>query len=546
MRARKRVCSPKTRVSGVFESESRALIPPRETDDGYHVRPGIAQREKTAAPVARLTGRVYVGVLGCWLLVFAASLILYWPGLRGGYFSDDLLFFFSSPPAHLYDYFAIRGAAAHAFRPLEAIILTLIQQRFWFNTLPIHLLSVGAHAGLVCVVCLAARRLALRPAEIVLAGAFMLVTQVGAPAVLGNDTMSQVASAFFGTLSALLLYIGWLGGVKAHTKKIPLKWITMSVVAYAIALFFKETALGFFLVALLMILLIALSNETSWPARIKTAFLLALPYGVASVLYGLARLHAGGAVSESGSYRIQFGFNIARNIAEFSLAALGPMSTVDGAVAVALHRTPQLALEAFGWIVVVTVMLAGIVVSGRVAVCLWLAVAALASLFPAYLLTHVSELYLYNAMPFLALVLGIAFGSLYYRGRHLRTLALLCAALLIGAQIYADRQKAQLMALNGRRAAVIMAGIEQYLHTLPRDSQILLVNPPGRGPEYSVFLLQGFDVVDIGTMRIGPIFGRPDVRVQVVEEAQVQGLEQRDNRLLLALAANGGVEPYRP
>jgi hypothetical protein len=520
-------------------------MPLDETADGPDVIADIPQKAtvRRSGPVAGTGYRNVTVVLGWWGLLFAASVVLYWPGLRAGYFSDDLLFFFYSPPAHLYDYFARTGAAAQAYRPLEAIILTLIQHHFWFNTLPIHLISLAAHAGLACAVLIAARRFALRAAEAFLACGFMLVAQVGAPGVLGNDTLSQVVSTLLGGLGALFLCFACFEQRKASGHGVSRKWLGLSVASDATSLFFKETALGFLLVVMVIIAAIA-RREDAWITRIKRAFALAIPYGAATLVYGLARLHAGGAISQSGSYRIHVGMNILRNLAEFSFAAFGPVSTVDGAVSVAMRQTPALVLEASGWILILGLLAGGIYISGRRQLCLWLGIAGVASLFPAYLLTHISELYLYNAIPFLALVFGIAFGTLWYEGTWKRAVAVVGTCVLIGGQIYADREKAALMALNGKRAGAIMAGIEQYLHTLPPDSQILLVNPPSRKAKYSVFLLNGFDVVDLGNLRIGPIFGRPDVRVEVVQESSVQGTEQRKNRLLLSLDANGGVRPY--
>lgn len=520
-------------------------MPHGQTDDGAYVRTGTGPEATTVAEARLLRGKNKVtAVLATWALLFAASLVLYWPGLRAGYFSDDLLFFFNSPPRHLFDYFATRGAAAQAYRPLEAIILTLIQQHFRFETLPIHLLSLGSHAGLCCVVLTAGRRFGLRPFENWTACLFMLVAQVGAPAVLGNDTLSQSASAFFGGLSMLFLYFLWRERGLERAGATWKGWLLLSVVAYAISLFFKETGLGFFLVALLLMATIAFEDRT-WKVRLKTAVSLSFPFGAATLLYGVARLHAGGAVSESGSYRIHVGVNILRNLAEFSLAAFGPMSTVNGAVAIAMHRTPELVLEALGWMLIVGVMFIGIAISGRRALALWLVAAAIASLFPAYLLMHVSELYLYNAIPFLALALAIGFGGLWNRGAWARLAAVSATGLLVCGQIYADRQKAELMAKNGRRAAAIYAAINHYLPGMPPHSRILLINPGNRTPEYSVFLLKGFDVVDLGNLRIGAIFGRPDVQVELVEESKAHELEQRKNQLLLALAPGGGVQPFK-
>ena len=518
---------------------------PGQSDDGSYVRIGTRPEATTVAGGGLLRGKNRVTtVLATWALLFAASLVLYWPGLCAGYFSDDLLFFFNAPPRHLFDYFATRGAAAQAYRPLEAIILTLIQQHFRFETLPIHLLSLGAHAGLCCVVLAAGRRLGLRPFENWTACLFMLVAQVGAPAVLGNDTLSQSASAFFGGLSMLFLYFLWRDRGLERAGPTWKRWLLLSVVAYTISLFFKETALGFLLVALLLIGAIAFEDR-AWNARLKTAVTFSFPYGAATLFYGVARLHAGGAISQSGSYQIHVGVNILRNLAEFSLAAFGPMSTVNGAVAMAMHRTPELVLEAVGWISIVSVMLVGVAVSGRRALALWLVAAAIASLFPAYLLMHVSELYLYNAIPFLALALAIGFGGLWHRGLWGRLAAVSAAGLLVCGQIYADRQKAELMAQNGRRAAAIYAGIDQYLPGMPPHSRILLVNPDNRTPEYSVFLLKGFDVVDLGNLRIGPIFGRPDVQVVLIDKSEAHHLEQRKDQLLLALAPGGGVQTFK-
>jgi hypothetical protein len=482
-------------------------------------------------------------LFGWWLLLFGASLLLYGPGLRAGYFSDDLLFFFYSPPLHLYQYFAARGASAQAYRPLEAIILTLIQQRFRFDTLPIHLISLGAHAGLCCTVLAAARRLELSGVERWVACASLLVAQVGAPAVLGNDTMSQTVSTFLGTLSIYFLYLGARNARAERPVRLSMKWLSASLAAFAASLFFKETALGFVLVIALFVGVVALDHR-GWALRAKAVIELAAPYGAVTMLYLAARLHAGAAMSQSGSYRIRFGANIVRNLAEFTLAAFGPISTVDGAVAVALHRTPLLIVEALGCIVICGIVLAGISVSAHRMLSIWLFSAAVASLFPAYLLTHVSELYLYNAIPFLSLLLGIAFGALWKRDALARAAAVFAAALLLSGQVYADRQKTKLMAANGRRAAAIYMGINRHLPDLPQHSRVLLVNPDDRKPEYSVFLLKGFDVVDLGNLQIGPIFGRPDIRVELIDESNAREIEQRKDQLLLAPAPGGGVQLY--
>jgi len=478
-----------------------------------------------------------------WAALVLLSIALYWPNLHAPYFSDDFLFFFDSPPPHLYDYFSKMGAAAHAYRPLEAIILTVIQQHFRFETFPIHLASFCAHSAVVCVVLAAARRLRMGVIAAFLACAFTFVGQVSVTTVLGNDTLSQAASALFGCLSVFFLYTACLDRPQEHSSPQTVR-IVLSVAFYAMALFFKETALGFFLVVMILTAVIV-SREPGWPARSRRALLFSAPFITVTLAYLAARLHAGGHYSGAGIYHMGLGFNVIRNLAEFSLAAFGPFSTVSAASSFQSGNKPFLVLAALGWIFVVAILVIGVTLSIRKRLVLCLAACALASLFPTYLLSHVSELYLYNAMPFLGLMVGIALASLFDRSQASRILAITCAALLLVTQIHADRQKADLMTENGRRAASMMASIAQFMTKLPPHSEILLVNAQGLRPEYSVFVLSGFDVLEFGTYKLGPLLGRSDVNVRIIEETDARKLEPQPNLLMLKLVGDV-IQPYTP
>jgi hypothetical protein len=477
-----------------------------------------------------------------WAVLVLLCIALYWPNLHAGYFSDDFLFFFDSPPANLYDYFSKMGAAAHAYRPLEAIILTVIQQHFRFETFPIHLASFCAHSALVCIVAAAARRLRMGVIESFLACTFTFFSQVSETTLLGNDTLSQAASTLFGGLSILLLYSAYVDVSEEQRPTHPHARLALSVASYGVALFFKETALGFFMVAMILAAVTA-SRQPVWRARLRRALVLSAPFIVMTLTYFLARFHAGGRYSGGGVYRIEFGSNVIRNLAEFSLAAFGPFSTVTGAISFQTHNTRYLVFAALGWTFVVTTLVIGALTSRRKRPSLFLALCAVASLFPTYLLSHVSELYLYNAMPFLALSMGIALASLFRRGRWGQIAAISCAALVIGTQIFADRQKAELMRQNGSRAASMMAAIAQFMKEVPPSGEILLVNTAGRKPEYSVFVLKGFDVLEFGTYKLGPLLGRRDVNVRIMEETDAQKRRPNANVLMLKLAGNA-IHPY--
>jgi hypothetical protein len=470
--------------------------------------------------------------LPAWALVFCSAVLLYWPALHAGYFSDDFLFFFTNPPAHLYDYFFRVGAAIHAYRPLEAILLTVTQQHLRFETMPIHLTALACHAGLVCVVIAAARALRFGLVETVTAAAAMLFAQVTAPAVLGNDTLSQSASAFLGCLSAFLLWRGQKAGV-------------LSVLCYGAGLFFKETGLGFLLV--LGVLAASLVwKETAWKRRAKRVTVLLVPYAFVTVLYFVGRHLAGGMMATHGRYGMHIGLNVVRNLVSFGLAATSPVSTVTCAIALATHNKALLILTFLSTALIVAVAAAGVWKSQRLLLAGFLTLLAIASLFPTFLLEHVSELYAYNAIPFVTLILGMGLGAIW-RGNNLsRALAASVIAVFLTGHALAARQKAALMTLNGHRAAQMLTAINSYVRELPPNSQIDLIRAATNAPSYSVFVLNGFDVLEYGDIELGAILGRPDVRIYVVDEDQTRRLTPNDHLLMLGLDKNSSIERYAP
>ncbi len=451
------------------------------------------------------------------------AIFLYLRYLNAGYFSDDFLFYYNSPPAHLYDYFLKTGAVAHAYRPLEAIFLTLVQRHFVFQTWPIHVVAVIAHMALCGLTIAAGARLGFRPAEKILAAALVLVTQAGPSALLGNDTLSQAMSSMLGFLSIFLFDAACFDSRREHRQRISRGLFCSSVLCFLASLFFKETALGFSLI-LCAIAIAAAGMKRTWPARLGTAARTLIPFAVAGAIYIVARVHAGGQIAADAgdTYKISAGFNVLRNLALFAAGAFNPASSVTVAIAAQTREIPILGLAVAATLVVSAVILAGIFTVKRKIVVVWLLGCSLAALFPVFLLQHVSELYFYNAVPFVALLFSIALGSLWDKGPRARAGVAACTLLLIGGQIQACLQKSSLMYGNGRRAAAVIADLVPRIRSLPENGRIILVQPPRERLKYSVYVLDGFDILEFGVGRIGAIFGRPDVQVSIAEEAQAR------------------------
>ncbi len=492
-----------------------------------------------------------------WLLCYLLTALLYLPFLSAPYFSDDFLFYFNSPPAHLYQYLWTPGAASHLYRPAEAMILTAIQTRFGFETLPIHLIAIAAHASLCCLVWLAALRLGFSRLSSTIAVTLMFVSQTGAPAMLGNDSMSQAASAARGVLAVFLAACAFLnhlfpagGGGPGSLARDENRSGTSDFVLFALSalaffgsLLFKETSLGLIVVIAVFAFLIGY-REAGWVAGIKGAIPRLLPHASLTLAYLVLRFSAGRHLSSEGAYRVGVGLNVPRNLGQFVFALLNPIPSIITFVAAEARDIAVLGLIAMAMLLVAGSVLAGLWRQPRPLVALLLLCVA-SAMVPALLLQHVSELYVYNMAPYAALVCGLALGALWNYRPPAKIAVALCLFLMVAGQLCANREKARFMDSNGQAAKRLVPEIVRYFPRLAYGGEILLTESPIPGPKYSVFLLHGLDVLEFGSERLGPIYRRPDVRVRIVPKAEILSLPPNPNRIVLELQ-DGDLREVKP
>ncbi len=462
-----------------------------------------------------------------WVASYVLTVLLYTPYLGAPYFSDDFALYFTSPPPHLYEYLWMPGAFSHLYRPLEAMILTVIQQRFGFNTTPIHLISFAAHASLCTMVYAVSFRIGLGGLVAGCSALLMLVSQLGGPALLGNDTMSQAMSAALAAASVLIVAVAWLD---RSTNRMLV--FVKSALCFFLALLFKETAIGSG--AIIALLIVKLSMlEKSRAAQVKTALVRLLPFGVLGAIYLGLRFNAGRHLSSEAIYRVSFGVNVLKNLAQDVVAALTPVSSITAAVAVMSRNLPVIALVAAAVLIVAASTAAGLR-RANLALCSFLAFSFVCSMFPSILLQHTSELYVYNAQPYVALLLAMALVSLWESGAASRILAAACLILMVAGNIAAAREKARWMDANGKAAQALLARIGPRVMSMPPDSFVLLAETNPNPIKYSVYVLHGLDVLEFGDQHLGAILGRPDVKIQVVSR-EIAGKTAQDSHHLVLL-----------
>jgi hypothetical protein len=475
-----------------------------------------------------------------WLFaILVAGAALYYPGLRTEYFGDDYQWFFDPAPGSIFYYFTHSNPnASDTYRPLQAAFMILVQRYFGLETFAVHAANLLLHTALVCLLFIWLKKERFTSLQAFIASAFMLVSQANAMAVLSVDTLSQILSTLTGCVGLVLLQ-KHLTGMRPDRRTISgggSGYYLLALSALVLALLSKESGVSFIAMALVL-MTAAHARRSAGLKFVRGAVIDALPYLLALAIYFVIRTGLGvqGPGAGDGRYGFHLGLNLPRNLAMFLFQALVPASSVDAFTALSNRDLLVLAPIVAGWLMMVGLTGWGLVKSGRRVLAVALACLGLLGLFPMALMNKVSELYVYNSMPFFAALIGIGIGRILDQTN--RTLKPILAFLLAGAcfvHILAVREKALLMKQNGRQATQLLACIQSEVDRIPVRGELLLLTPRSAKPEYSVFAMSGFNVLDTGLHRIKEVTGRSDFKIRLIGEKQLAQEAERQDVLILS------------
>lgn len=482
-------------------------------------------------PVGRINFGISVNAQDMIYALFALPMLcflLYGSHLPIPYFADDFGLVFEKPWSKLWYFFNHMAPHGVFYRPIEASLLALVQAVWGMNTYPIHLIQITMHSLLCGFVYWTILYLGFSKTKAIIGSLFLVVSQANVMAVLSNDTVSQVMGTVFGFTSIFLLYYTLMNRPPSSDQnKLINPYITywLSVVALTIALLSKESSMSFLVLILGMVAYYHLMKEQRLLAALRKVCIISLPYLFVTIGYLILRSRFVYSQPSwgSGIYNFNFGWNIIENLGRLIFASATPVSTatifsawVEGnllfVTCIALiTMTLLLCVASLLWRNPKKKLLVGVLISGCI------------GFFPVFLLNHVSELHVYNAMPFFSILFGVAVGSLIERNRS-KPFAkwAICGALVIFlvSHVIAINSKAFLMKANGERAQAILAQIEPYTNLVPLGGKLCLVNPPTQGVEYSVFYMNGFDVIEHdGKRRIYQLAGRNDFSIQILDSS---------------------------
>jgi hypothetical protein len=416
------------------------------------------------------------------------------------------------------------------YRPLQDSYHGFVQTYFGLETWPIQCTHIVLHALLVWMIFRLMLALSFSPFQATAGALFMAFAQVNVIAIVRNSTIAQVASTLAGF--SALYFLCWEHlrrkeiGDEERCKSLLRPWIA-SLVLFVVALLLKESATSFLLLVPFVLFLLH-RNVRPYTNLWLSVGVKTVPYVVIFIIYFIIRSQVvtshfkWGATDDTSEYLFCVGPNVVRNLGMFLCATLTPFSTAE--VFIAFKNSEPWNL--FVLYLVVTALFAAIILWGlwqhRKP---WLFVAVvgcyLLSFFPMVLLTHVGELYVYNAMPYASILVGAGVGKfieVQYRRRFAMALSIVFFLAILTSNFWAVRHKIVLLREKGDRAATLLTQVVPIIQSLPPNAKLLLINPPPRQPEYSAFYLNYFSVLRFARGYISSLSGRPDVTVWVLPQ----------------------------
>ncbi len=352
---------------------------------------------------------------GVTIALAAVVMVVYFHILGIWAYGDDLLYLAAAAdPFTRWDVFGSSSVVvSHAFRPLERIInSTNVALLGYGSTLFTHVVAL---VGMLLTVRLVYRlgRLLEPDRRFVawFASLYVLLNPASVMAVLQIDTVSQVYATMFG-----LLIVGWL--ITARTASIVRHHVVTSVLVL-LAFLTKETTLGVIAVTPLAARLLGpgQTGRRDWLRRelIPTYAAMAL----AGIVYLALRAMSASSLGEGTSnvYALTFAPDV---IATNAVQLLGGMLYVGSSLDIFPIRSPSRIAVSLAF----TLLVAALCARG-----LWLHVMdasrgaagsrralragaafvllCLGAMFPVVLLGKVSELYIFQALPFAALAVSL-------------------------------------------------------------------------------------------------------------------------------------------
>ena len=330
-------------------------------------------------------------------------LLPFLPGIGGSFFADDFLYTIFEPHKKIFHYFYSVNPGKFNYRPFQASFHAMLQLFWGFNvTWPLHLLHLFFHFGLALLVAQLTIMLGFCRVSALVASVFLITNQSSVSCIIGNDTSAQLLGVFFGAISMYYL-------IKFY--KIPEKRnanYSLAIFSFMISLFMKESSASFLLISVIIIFWENLRISFSIKS-LRKSFLEIFPFLIGFAIYywlrSLVVQNVVRSIQSDNRYSIELGWNIPVNIGKIIGSMLSPISTPT--VFNSFFNDNYLIIIFFiiSFLGICVALAIGLLKIKKLNV-LYLQVILLASFFPIVIIMHVSELYSYNSLILMSIIVS--------------------------------------------------------------------------------------------------------------------------------------------
>ena len=452
----------------------------------YDKREAGAVWNALVSPIRRL-GRNQ-NMFNLFLIVFLIVLgfLLYGKSLSIPYYGNDFQFVFINPSIHnVLDSFTHPVPYTQTYRPIQAAIMQFVQSMHGMNTLPIHILSLLIHILIAIVIFKFMIRQKFSAIQSGIAAIFMLIAPINVMTVAGNDSLHQLLGTLLGILSVMMI-IRWEQSTSSMAR---LLMLVGSVLLFGMAIFSSETAIVYFVPILAVLMYQSIKTKNIIPA------VLIMPYLLILLSYGYIYHEMIPQMSGIWQSPAGIGRNTIINFLIISAGSIYPFSTVR--LMQLFSDRSWIAMGTLGStaVALMIVVIAGWLQSIKRSYITGLLLIIMAMTLLLGLFIHPSELIVYTIMPFVAVIIGLAVGTMVERIRVIPSTRLLFGAFVVMVALScagSTMQKVRQMGECGEWQQSIMNQLGRLIEQ-GSDRCIVLINPRERTNQYSVFVQDDFE-----------------------------------------------------
>ena len=98
--------------------------------------------------------------------------------------------------------------------------------------------------------------------------------------------------------------------------------------------------------------------------------------------------------------------------------------------------------------------------------------------------------------------------------------------------------------MNGEYAYKLSCKILPFVKELPFNGKLILLNPVNDNLEYSIYLINDFNLFKYGIYYLNEISGRDDFETVIVEQSDIEDIDINDEKNVILTIANDDVVKY--